>query len=99
MHSVSAVRIEGRTLYPQSGANTDLEAGTVRPWGPTDQHESPDEPGTVRSYIGLSRSPSGLDRRLDPHDRPHRRRRAGALRRRQGPDRRGRRARARCRRC
>ncbi len=52
MHSVSAVRIEHRSLYPQSGANTDLEAGTVRPWGPTDQHESPDEPGTVRSYMG-----------------------------------------------
>ncbi len=52
MQTVSAVRIEHRSLYPHSGANADLEAGTVRPWGPTDQHESPDEPGTVRSYMG-----------------------------------------------
>ena len=29
-----AVRIEHRSLYPDSGGNTDLDADTVKPWGP-----------------------------------------------------------------
>ena len=29
------VRIEHHSLYPDSGGNTDLDADTARPWGPT----------------------------------------------------------------
>ena len=31
-----AVRIEHRSLYPDSGGATDLDADTVRPWGDAD---------------------------------------------------------------
>ena len=34
MTAERAVRIEHRSLYPDSGGNTDLDADTVRPWGP-----------------------------------------------------------------
>jgi protein-tyrosine phosphatase len=46
------VRVEHRSLYPQSGSNTDLDAETVKPWGRLDPLQSPDEPPVVRAYIG-----------------------------------------------
>jgi protein-tyrosine phosphatase len=53
------VRIEHRSLYPDSGGNTDFDADTVRPWGDADDHGFPDEQPVVRAYM------SYLDRRPD----------------------------------
>lgn len=56
-----AVRIEHRSLYPDSAGDTNLDAGTVKPWGPADDHESPHEPPTVRSYMSyLRRRPDSV---------------------------------------
>jgi protein-tyrosine phosphatase len=56
-----AVRIEHRSLYPDSGGHTDLDADTVKPWGPADENESPDEPPTVRAYMSyLRRRPDSV---------------------------------------
>ena len=41
MTSERSVRIEHRSLYPDSGGNTDLDADTVRPWGRADENELP----------------------------------------------------------
>lgn len=56
-----AVRIEHRSLYPDSERNTDLNADTVRPWGSPDEDESPDEPPIVRAYLSyLRRRPDSV---------------------------------------
>jgi protein-tyrosine phosphatase len=55
------VRIEHRSLYPDSAGNTDLDADTVRPWGHPDEHELPDESPVVRAYMSyLSRRPDSI---------------------------------------
>jgi hypothetical protein len=57
----SGVRIEHRSLYPDSGGNTDLDAGTVKPWGSADGNESPEEPPVVRAYMSyLRRRPDSI---------------------------------------
>jgi hypothetical protein len=56
-----AVRIEHRSLYPDSGANTNLDADTVKPWGWAHEDESPDEPPVVRAYMSyLRRRPDSV---------------------------------------
>jgi protein-tyrosine phosphatase len=45
------VRIEHRSLYPRSGGNTDLDAGSVALWPPTAPSEWPDEPRVVQAYL------------------------------------------------
>jgi protein-tyrosine phosphatase len=50
-----AVRIEHRSLYPDSGGNTDLEAGTVKPWGTHGPDDLPDELPVVRAYMSYIR--------------------------------------------
>ena len=56
-----AVRIEHRSLYPDNGGNTDLEGGTVKPWGESDEHEFPDESPVVRAYMSyLRRRPDSI---------------------------------------
>jgi rhodanese-related sulfurtransferase len=56
-----AVRIEHRSLYPDSGGNTDLDADTIKPWGPADGSDSPDEPPAVRAYTSyLRRRPDSV---------------------------------------
>ncbi len=56
-----SVRIEHRSLYPDTGGTTDLDADTVKPWGSPDQEESPDEPPVVRSYMSyLRRRPDSI---------------------------------------
>jgi protein-tyrosine phosphatase len=45
------VRIEHRSLYPRSGGNTDLDAGTVNLWPPTGPSRWPDEPRVVQAYM------------------------------------------------
>jgi len=55
------VRIEHRSLYPDSGGNTDLDVDTVKPWGRPHEDESPDEPPVVRAYMSyLRRRPDSL---------------------------------------
>lgn len=57
----AAVRIEHRSLYPDSGGNTDLDADTIKPWGPADEDDSPDEPPAVRAYTSyLRRRPDSV---------------------------------------
>ncbi|MGA2012202.1 MAG: tyrosine-protein phosphatase [Solirubrobacteraceae bacterium] len=57
----AGVRIEHRSLYPDSGESADLDADTVMPWGPPDAGESPDEPAVVRAYMSyLVRRPDSV---------------------------------------
>ena len=61
MRSERAVRIEHRSLYPDSEGNMDLDADTVKPWGWADEDESPDEPPVVRAYMSyLRRRPDSV---------------------------------------
>jgi hypothetical protein len=54
------VRIEHRSLYPDSGGNTDLDAA-VKPWGREDQEGLPDETPIVRAYMSyLQRRPDSV---------------------------------------
>lgn len=58
-----AVRIEHRSLYPDSGGHTDLDAETVRPWGAVrdDADEALDDPPVVRAYLSyLRRRPDSV---------------------------------------
>jgi protein-tyrosine phosphatase len=56
-----AVRIEHRSLYPDLGGNTDLDAGTVKPWGMSDDHGLPGESPVVRAYMSyLRRRPDSI---------------------------------------
>lgn len=45
------VRIEHRSLYPQSGGTTDLDAATVKLWPPAGPGGWPDEPRVVQAYL------------------------------------------------
>jgi protein-tyrosine phosphatase len=54
------VRIEHRSLYPDTGGNTDLDAA-VKPWGREDQEGLPDETPIVRAYMSyLRRRPDSV---------------------------------------
>ncbi len=56
-----AVRIEHRSLLPDSGGNTDLETDTVRPWHHTEGDDFPDESPVVRAYMSyLRRRPDSI---------------------------------------
>ena len=50
-----AVRIEHRSLYPDSGQNTDLEAGTISPWGDHEPGPFASESPVVISYMSYMR--------------------------------------------
>jgi protein-tyrosine phosphatase len=54
------VRIEHRSLYPDSGGNTDLEVDAIKPW--QRPHEAfSDEPPVVRAYLSyLRRRPDSI---------------------------------------
>lgn len=61
MTAEPAVRIEHRSLYPDSGTNTDFEADTVKPWRQASDGEWSDEPPVVRAYLSyLSRRPDSI---------------------------------------
>jgi len=56
-----AVRIEHRSLYPDSGGNTDLDADTIKPWGDHEDDAAPDEHPVVRAYLSyLTRRPDSI---------------------------------------
>jgi protein-tyrosine phosphatase len=55
-----AVRIEHRSLYPDSGGATDLDAA-VKPWGHEDRDGLPEETPVVRAYMSyLRRRPDSI---------------------------------------
>jgi hypothetical protein len=55
------VRIEHRSLYPDTGGTTDIEADLIKPWGGPHADESPDETPTVRAYMSyLRRRPDSI---------------------------------------
>lgn len=61
MTAESAVRIEHRSLYPDSGANTDFELDTIKPWGRPSDGEWSDERPVVRAYLSyLSHRPDSI---------------------------------------
>jgi protein-tyrosine phosphatase len=61
MTAEAAVSIEHRSLYPDSGGNTDLDADTIKPWGEPDTEQSPDETPAVRAYLSyLRRRPDSV---------------------------------------
>jgi protein-tyrosine phosphatase len=61
MTAERAVRIEHRSLYPDSGGNTDLDADTIKPWGEPDRDEPLDETPAVRAYLSyLRRRPDSV---------------------------------------
>jgi protein tyrosine/serine phosphatase len=61
MTAEPAVRIEHRSLYPESGGNTDLEADTVNLWGRTPPEEWPEDTPIVRAYLNyLARRPDSI---------------------------------------
>lgn len=56
-----AVRIEHRSLYPDSGGNTDLELDTMRPWQEFRDDHALEEPPVVRAYLSyLRRRPDSI---------------------------------------
>jgi protein-tyrosine phosphatase len=55
-----AVRIEHRSLYPDSAGNTDLDAATVDLWR-ADEGQGPEEAPVVRAYLSyLRRRPDSI---------------------------------------
>ncbi|MBV9047408.1 MAG: tyrosine-protein phosphatase [Solirubrobacterales bacterium] len=61
MTAEHTVRIEHRSLLPDSGANTDLDASAVIPPRRSDRDEALEEPPIVRAYMSyLSRRPDSI---------------------------------------
>ena len=61
MTAEPTVRIEHRSLYPDTGADDGLDPGTVIPWAPPDRHESPRESPVVRTYMSyMARRPDSI---------------------------------------
>lgn len=55
------VRVEHRSLYPDSGGNTDLELDAVKPWQRPAEGWTIDEPPVVRAYLSyLQRRPDSV---------------------------------------
>jgi protein-tyrosine phosphatase len=55
------VRIDHRSLYPETGGGTDLDLATVKPWGDGLGADRPGETPTVRAYLGyLQRRPDSI---------------------------------------
>jgi protein tyrosine/serine phosphatase len=55
------VRIEHRSLYPDSNGNTDLELDTLKPWRRLREEEPVDAPPVVRAYLNyLGRRPDSI---------------------------------------
>lgn len=55
------VRVDHRSLYPETGGGTDLDLRTIVPWGDGEGADLPDESPTVRAYLGyLQRRPDSI---------------------------------------
>jgi len=61
LEAQSRVRVEHRSLYPETGGGTDLDLTTIMPWGDGIGADLPDETPTVRAYLGyLHRRPDSV---------------------------------------
>lgn len=61
MTRAPGVRIEHRSLYPDSGGNTDFELDALRPWQRLADEEPAGEPPVVRGYFNyLLRRPDSI---------------------------------------
>ncbi len=61
MNAEPSVRIELRSLYPDSAGDGDLDLSTVKPWESRSEDESLEEPAVVRAYMSyLRRRPDSL---------------------------------------
>jgi protein-tyrosine phosphatase len=61
MTAEPTVRIEHRSLYPDSGSNTDLELDTIKPWKRPSDSEFSDEAPVARAYLSyLGRRPDSI---------------------------------------
>ncbi len=61
MTTERAVRIERRSLYPDTGGGTDLDADTSNTSGGADEADAPAEPPLVRAYMSyLRRRPDSI---------------------------------------
>lgn len=55
------IRIEHRSLYPDSGGNTDLDLDTVKPWHRAHEEEIEEERPIIRAYVSyLRRRPDSV---------------------------------------
>lgn len=55
------IGIEHRSLYPDSGGNTDFDIETVKPWQHAHDETLADEPPVVRAYVSyLGRRPDSI---------------------------------------
>jgi protein-tyrosine phosphatase len=55
MNAERGVRIELRSLYPDSVESSELDSDAIKPWEASNEHESPDEQPVVRAYMGYLR--------------------------------------------
>ncbi len=55
MSAEAAVRIERRSLHPDSGGLIDLDSSPIKPWDAHHEDESLDEPPVVRAYMSYLR--------------------------------------------
>jgi protein-tyrosine phosphatase len=60
MSAEHGVRIELRSLYPDSEGDTKLIAGAVKPWDARYDDESPDESPVIQAYLGYLRRPDSI---------------------------------------
>ena len=61
MTAERSIRIEYRSLYPDSGGNTDLDLETIKPWRRFRADEVEDEPPIVGAYLSyLGRRPDSI---------------------------------------
>jgi protein-tyrosine phosphatase len=61
MTRAPGVRIEHRSLYPDSGGNTDVELNPLKPWQRLRDEDPADEPPPVRAYLSyLRRRPDSV---------------------------------------
>ena len=61
MAEVAEMRIEHRSLYPDSGGNTDFDLETIKPWKRARTEGFPEEEPIVRAYLSyLARRPDSM---------------------------------------
>jgi len=60
MSAERGVRIELRSLYPDSEGDTNLIAGAVKPWDARYEDESPQELPVIQAYLGYLRRPDSI---------------------------------------
>jgi protein-tyrosine phosphatase len=60
MSAERGVRVELRSLYPDTDRDVDLIAAAVKPWDARYEDESPQEPPVIQAYLGYLRRPDSI---------------------------------------